>query len=494
MQSLIIFPEWAKQVMYSFYGNAYHSYSVFYTLIKQGLSVDDAMELHQKYFNYTLPPNGFYNYEMVSGLLLGVWHLSDSTTTTPLPSILQQLADAYSYENLTNTCVDSGFHFAFAQMNAATTMQFIAHLHTEKPQTDSIVITETIAQELIRDYQIGQIKKNIAASATSCSAALPNMPLSSTRPVLKVYNGTSVNLLPNKDRSGSRFSVRIYPHDLLIEDRPTKGKWRISKTVALENMPDTVYLDFTENDLGTQSVAVWYMNDEGDWTVVETYVLIHHPFMDLPPENDLPSEAFESIKVLVHNGLATPLQNTETGWHTTVTSDIFLRSPLPEGYHLKMNIAENKPLTDAITFDVTQIGTQSINLYLLNSQKQVVSRLATYILLQTPFLWEYMIQIVEGCPTLLTPISDQAIFLKNGIAIANHKSEPLVLHLRDILHPSFAHLHETCYFLDPNGKRQKELQFDHNKLGTQTFVVAYEDTNQRIHLACSYVLIQNLLV
>jgi hypothetical protein len=492
MQPPISFPTWAQPILLTMQGFAYQSYGLFYALLRQGISLEETLSLHQQYLNYEkagTAPTSLPGLEARYGLALGIWHLVNDpnllkSEVTALESLMKEGLD----ENLH---MNYGANTAFVKNRQTAVANFLHHLLTESASNESIVISKEENDSLLEQFQIDRLKQNISVYLTPVQISA-DLTLDKDRPILIVSNGIAINQIPHQRENKVVWEAKIFAHELLNGKAEPGSQLRLSKPgVSEESKPDTDWMVFGEHELGTQSVIVWYCNPAGKWTMVETYVLVQHPFMELPEGSEWPAPAFEAMRLIVYNGLAAPLVRFADGWKLTVGKEVFLKSEIPHGYQVLVGgYEQDAPFSDTITFKPHQCGTQTVNIHLYNEKYELVTKVQTYLLVQAPFSWENLAQIEKGCTQLLDSISDQLIVVKNGIAIGNYRGEPFTVQVQDIIHPAFMSLVDRCFILDQQGTRSKQVQYDMQHLGTQVVTILFEDENGKVHLISSYVLVQ----
>lgn len=199
-----------------------------------------------------------------------------------------------------------------------------------------------------------------------------------------LLNGLSVALQPQPDGSGL---ARVSAANLIFkksDNCPGPIKSRIRKSGTGAGVPTTTSVTFNCDELGTQPVEIWSRDVHGNWIVGETYVNIAEgvePCGTIGTPGCSPDKTAPDV-LLFHGFAINTVEGTATARAKSFTRQ---RQDNCSGLMTvrieKDMLGSTPPSTSSVTFDCSELGTQSVNIW-VGDESGNWSRTPSYIIVQ----------------------------------------------------------------------------------------------------------------
>lgn len=209
-------------------------------------------------------------------------------------------------------------------------------------------------------------------------------------PALQVFNGLAASLVPNGAGAGTLKFTAANLRAKVSDNCAGPIRLRLRRSGFGSGVPATSSVTFDCNDLGIQPVEVWAGDGSGNWTSVETYVLIDDAngvcgtaiAAGCAPDLTVPD-------VQVYNGLAACIAPTASGGAVaTVRAKPFLRQRSDNcvGTPLMVRISREgetttPPTTSSLNFSCDELGTQLVRIWVGDAAGNW-SQTLTYVIIQ----------------------------------------------------------------------------------------------------------------
>ena len=206
-------------------------------------------------------------------------------------------------------------------------------------------------------------------------------------PKVVALNGLAISVIPGKSKKGW---ARVNAADLAVavtDNCSGPITLRLRKSGTGTGAPSKSYVVFNCTDIGLQLLELWAGDAQGNWSYSETYILVQdenhvcgNTSLTCSPVDQVPPV------VVALNGLAISVNNNAKA--TVTAYDLILRASdfcsgvqdvrIAKAFGGNPNVP---PTTNFLTFDCSELGTQSVILWVQDNAGNW-SRVRTYLIIQ----------------------------------------------------------------------------------------------------------------
>ncbi len=208
-------------------------------------------------------------------------------------------------------------------------------------------------------------------------------------PNLLVLNGLTASVVPNNNGAAV---VKVTAANLVsrkYDNCQTPVKLRIRKSGTGAGVPSTTFVTFDCAELGTQLVEIWGGDAHGNWSAVETYIIINDGNNACDNNAAAPgcNPDLTPPEMMLYNGFAVNITPSLSGITAKVSAKMFLRQR-QDNCSAKLNFRISKsgtaatpPATTSVTYDCSELGTQIVDIWAIDEAGNW-NRTETYVLIQ----------------------------------------------------------------------------------------------------------------